>query len=303
MPTAHNKACSQIKLACVFPRRVELAHDVITFFVFLCKTFCNFTDILRWRSRDIEDCTSEFRLYWAASQLKEDLDTTPEVLSPLTSVRHFATLPVFPATPAGIRSAYSGPVPFTRDGLYFVHRSAMYQCGQTPLALVWKDPHCSRYFVDTDPSGVPLREQHMILKYCQDRSVVTSDDQPVALAVMPESFVKEVGPSRLSAGSLLRFRIGPRGISFASDGSPVGADLHFLGFASQQRGRADSLSKVVFQYMARAGPLKIETLLAVATTSEHAGAAWLGEGKMSSIGVDRGQAGLQEENLAGMAIG
>ncbi len=46
--------------------------------------------------------------------------------------------------------AYSGPVPYERDGLLLLHKEAYYHQGMTPLALLWKDAVCSRYVIDTD---------------------------------------------------------------------------------------------------------------------------------------------------------
>lgn len=44
--------------------------------------------------------------------------------------------------------------------LFLIFRHAHYQTGNTPLALVWKDEHCSQYFLDTDSKGeVPALQQ------------------------------------------------------------------------------------------------------------------------------------------------
>lgn len=47
----------------------------------------------------------------------------------------------------------------------------------------------------------------------------------------------------------------------------VGADLHFEGPANQRRGRADSLSKIMFQHQARTCPTTLQQLLEVAAAS------------------------------------
>lgn len=45
----------------------------------------------------------------------------------------------------GMQAAHSGEVAFQRDGCYFLHKEAHYDTdGQTPLALLWKDPACTR---------------------------------------------------------------------------------------------------------------------------------------------------------------
>lgn len=43
---------------------------------------------------------------------------------------------------------------FTRDGILLLHKEGQYEPGtSTPLALLWKDAACSRYFIDTDAAG------------------------------------------------------------------------------------------------------------------------------------------------------
>ena len=59
----------------------------------------------------------------------------------------------------GLCSAYSDPVPFQRDGLYLLHKEGHYSLTSTPLAVLWKDSLCSRYFIDTDAKGVVPEHQ------------------------------------------------------------------------------------------------------------------------------------------------
>lgn len=54
------------------------------------------------------------------------------------------------ACAGGLKEAYSGHVPYERDGLLLLHKQGYYQQGITPLALLWKDGACSRYVIDTD---------------------------------------------------------------------------------------------------------------------------------------------------------
>lgn len=59
----------------------------------------------------------------------------------------------------------------------------------------------------------------------------------------------------------------------------VGADLHFAGPANQRRGRADSISKIVFQHLARTQPITLQQLQAAAAAScEAAGGTVAGGG-------------------------
>lgn len=103
-------------------------------------------DLMCWRGHSVYDCTTEFRMFWLASKLAE---LPPQEKSP-----RFCAVPFYPATPEGIRHAYKdASLLYQRDGLAFVHRDAHYVPGPSPLALLWKDALCSRYFIDTDKQG------------------------------------------------------------------------------------------------------------------------------------------------------
>lgn len=59
----------------------------------------------------------------------------------------------------GLNSAYTAPVPFQRDGIYLLHKEGYYALDTSPLALLWKDPTISKYFIDTDAQGVIMPNQ------------------------------------------------------------------------------------------------------------------------------------------------
>ena len=67
-----------------------------------------------------------------------------------------------------------------RDGLLLLNKHAHYQIGPTPLALLWKDNACSRYFIDTDADGI-VRE-HQVL-YCQQERINVGIDGVVSCEV------------------------------------------------------------------------------------------------------------------------
>ena len=71
----------------------------------------------------------------------------------------------------------------------------------------------------------------------------------------------------------------------------VGADLTFAGPANQRRGRADSISKIVFQYLARTQPITLEQLQAAAASSAAAASAEAPADKMASGDSSSGLAG------------
>lgn len=63
----------------------------------------------------------------------------------------------------GLTAAYRSPVPYTRDGLLLLHKEGIYQGGLVPTALLWKDGHCSRYAIDTEPDGSVAAQQVGVL--------------------------------------------------------------------------------------------------------------------------------------------
>ncbi|KAI7835612.1 hypothetical protein COHA_010489 [Chlorella ohadii] len=247
-------------------------------------------DLMCWKGYSLYGCSAEFRLFWVQSKLAECGATEAHPVTLVSSsstggggsrqqqqspgeqqpgaepmqqqhMRRFLPLPAYRCTAGGLQMAHSHPVSFTRDGILLLHKEGQYEPGtSTPLALLWKDAVCSQYFIDTDAAGVPLAQQQVVLEYRMDRTVATADDPPVVLGRMPDAFVQQLG-DKLRPGKLLKFAIGPAGISF-QDGQPVGADLHFAGPANQRRGRADSASKILFQHAARTQPITLQQLQA-----------------------------------------
>lgn len=64
-----------------------------------------------------------------------------------------------PCDAEGLQHAYSSPVAFQRDGLYFLHKEGHYSLDATPLAVLWKDEACSQYVIDTDANGTVPEHQ------------------------------------------------------------------------------------------------------------------------------------------------
>jgi snurportin-1 len=123
---------------------------------------------------------------------------------------------------------------------------------------------------------VPQRQQ-VVLRYRADATVATADDPPVALGRLPPDFVARMGAKLLRPGRLLRFSVGEGGVAFEG-GRPAGADLKYEGPANQRRGRADALSKVLFQALARAGAAPtLEQLQAGAAGMDECGGAGTGD--------------------------
>lgn len=211
-------------------------------------------DMVCWRGYSLYDCNAEFRFFWLNSKLSEGGACEP----PSQYHRYrFSPVPVYSCDQSGLLSAYTGQVSYAKDGLLFYNKHAHYQSGNTPLTLVWKDEKCSQYVIDTDSKGEVPSKQQVVLELQNDGKVTTSDDPPVVFGCLDQDFLEKSG---LCPGSLLRFSINDGGLTFV-DGKLEKADLQYQGKPNRARAFADSYSKIVFQYMARHSPLKIDDLL------------------------------------------
>ncbi|XP_039026364.1 uncharacterized protein LOC120159936 [Hibiscus syriacus] len=211
-------------------------------------------DTVCWNGYSLYDCTVEFRFYWLNSKLEESCACNAP--SHYHKFR-FSAVSVYNCDQSGLYAAYTGAVPYVKDGLLFYNKHAHYQTGNT-LVLVWKDENCSQYAIDTDGKGEIPSQQQVVLELQDDRKLVTSDDPPVLFGCLDGDFIEKSG---VQSGNLLRFAIGDGGLSFV-DGKLEKADLIYLGKSNRARTFADSYSKVIFQFMVRHSPLKIDDLLA-----------------------------------------
>jgi hypothetical protein len=78
-----------------------------------------------------------------------------DAATPCCRCCRFEVVPRWACDAEGLTAAHSSQrLPYTRDGLLLLHVQSHYTRGSTPLALLWKDPSCTTYFLDTDPKGV-----------------------------------------------------------------------------------------------------------------------------------------------------
>lgn len=210
-------------------------------------------DILCWGGLALLDCTAEFRMFWKASNVEFN---TPH--SRFCLVEHYN------ATPEGLRMAYEGgSLPCQRDGMVFLHKQCSYHGGQSPLMLRWKDNVTSKYFIETDAEGRALPEQLIILSYSGGQALVTGDDCPLHVAMLPSSLV-DVCASSLCPGRLLKFKLTSKDAIQITENN-VWLSLEYLGTANRRRRHADTVSKILFQHMARHCPLSFDVLCGAAS--------------------------------------
>lgn len=212
-------------------------------------------DMLCWRGYSLYDCNSEFRFFWLNSKLGETGAGNPP------SAYHkyrFTVVPIYDCTEMGLHTAYAGAVPYVKDGLLFYNKHALYQTGNTPLALIWKDENCSQYVLDTDSQGHVPPQQQVVLELQDDGKLTTSDEPPVVFGCIDGEFQQKSG---LRSGNLLRFAIKDEVVRLVDGKLEIG-DMQFSGKPNRARAFADSYSKVLFQYAARHAPVKFADLTA-----------------------------------------
>ena len=71
-------------------------------------------------------------------------------------------------------------------------------------------------------------------------------------------FTVDIRDRHLGGIHVIQISVGA--VSQVEDGKPIGAALSFEGTVQQRRGRADTWTKIAFQYYARRAPLLYEEL-------------------------------------------
>ncbi len=232
-------------------------------------------DVLFWGDLEMLQCEAEMRVCWTASQVLE-ADPEGDLFAPV----RFA-----PAEGGNILEAYRGEeLEYVRDGLLFLHREGHYLGGRgaasfsSPLALLWKDEHCSRFPINTDGAGVVPALQRVVLRVVtapddgDDALAGTSDEPAVFVARVPASECGE-----LRQGTLLNFFLEPAELAGEKRprldenelarggevcGRVLGQNVVFESRAGPRRMEADAFSKIAFQQRLRSGdPLTIQNLL------------------------------------------
>ncbi|KAL8535627.1 hypothetical protein ACS0TY_011306 [Phlomoides rotata] len=145
-------------------------------------------DMVCWGGMPMYECTTEFRFFWLNSKLVET--GACDDPSPYHKYR-FRTVVMYNCDLEGLQAAYTGSVPYVKDGLLFYNKHAHYQSGNTPLVLVWKDENCSQYVLDTDSKGQIPDQQQIVLELLDDGRLATSDDPAVIFSWLNNDFIHE----------------------------------------------------------------------------------------------------------------
>jgi hypothetical protein len=136
-------------------------------------------DVMNWNENSCYDCDTEFRLYWLQTKYSE----TPGLTTPPPSLHSysFQLVPSWECHHDGLIQAYTAPVNYQRNGLLFYHREGHYETTLTPLVLLWKDHHVTRY-LDIQRDGCVTTQQRIpialqALKREKDTTVSSEEEE------------------------------------------------------------------------------------------------------------------------------
>ena len=223
-------------------------------------------DVLCWKGHALFDCTAEFRFFWLQQKMAEDAALAVQH-HPHQNPYPMHLLPWYCCDPPGLEAAYrSLEVPFTRDGLLFLHRDSNYEIGLTPLMLVWKDSNCSTYlsevYKDIDPAV-----QIVCLQVTESGALLTHDEPQIVIAQagaeLAASFARNKKGLALFkiAGISIAYPEAMSEDDFQSPPHVAVSNIEFFATAAAKRTDADSLTKALFQQRLRVQPLSYEELL------------------------------------------
>lgn len=111
-------------------------------------------DILSWKSQCMRNTTFEFRAYWMQARILE------AEVDKVTEKNEYVLQTIFyqECTREGLeRSYHSADVAYPHNGLIFYHKFGYYQCGLTPLVLVWTDLSLEPSCQDRDGNPIVLQ--------------------------------------------------------------------------------------------------------------------------------------------------
>jgi len=101
-------------------------------------------DVLRWSEHQLGDNPTDLRFWWVRSKLAEARAHVQSSRNPC----RFVAPDAYECTAENLKFVYSMPVGYSKDGLLFYHREALYEAGPSPLVLLWGDATCSSRFFD-----------------------------------------------------------------------------------------------------------------------------------------------------------
>ena len=211
-------------------------------------------DLLIYKDTIHLHSTTDLRFYWIEQHILND-----EILKKKTASNEymFSCPNIYSCSLEGLRKAYYEKTPYLKDGLLFYHKEAGYEQGLNPYILIWKDASTSLYPIETDDGMIN-----------SDIKVVLELDEYGKLHTLEKIYIGEVDKDTLVknkwyAGNLIRVTLTYFKLNEMAD--DIKNSFEFEGIkdfkrSSAQRVVPDSISKIIYQYMMRYGPLAFNDL-------------------------------------------
>eukprot|EP01025_Chloroclados_australasicus_P047482 TRINITY_DN532_c0_g1_i3.p1 TRINITY_DN532_c0_g1~~TRINITY_DN532_c0_g1_i3.p1 ORF type:complete len:413 (+),score=44.25 TRINITY_DN532_c0_g1_i3:252-1490(+) len=210
-------------------------------------------DVLIWKDYLMVDCQADFRMFWLQQQIAPEIQDSKKKEGGQAGTDQLS----FQVVPSGmecsaemLQQAKDNDIGIVRDGLLFLHKQGHYLIDSeapSPLALRWKDETCSRYPIDTDKDERQLDQQTIQLNVTDDYSLATIDDPSVIVGHVNQlQNVHDI--SKITPGKIVKAKIASP-LHVAEDGLPSQPVQLILD--SLSRGRADTWSRILFQYYVR----------------------------------------------------
>eukprot|EP00932_Pfiesteria_piscicida_P017446 SRR837773.4325.p1 GENE.SRR837773.4325~~SRR837773.4325.p1 ORF type:complete len:312 (-),score=68.38 SRR837773.4325:78-971(-) len=231
-------------------------------------------DVLAWGDQDMVCSDAECRMFWLESRFAE----MPE--QPSRRARALQLVPAVSVTPELLSEAYHLDKGYSKDSLLFVHKEGHYHVSEavTPLALLWRDRHISRFVVDTpDKAGEKLPERQAVVLELRGGGWLRTAERAV-VAQLSEQDLKALegqgqgGAAKRGAGALLR--VEADGVDLAQRRISVAKVSGFV--PARSRVWADTWGRIVFQHLHRTGQtqcITFQALMQAALGSGHAAAS------------------------------
>ena len=200
-------------------------------------------DVLVWGDMDMASTEAEFRLFWLQSRFEEMREKAPRRARPLQLIR------ALPATADSLRELYSGDFGYPKDSLMFLHREGRYQISEpvTPVAMLWRDRHLSRFVVDTpDEKGQDLPSKQSVVLEVRGGGRLRTADRHLVAQCQEEDLDKLQGQAKNK--SLVRCDI--EAIDVVNRCLKVVPVAHV---PVRSRVWPDSWARIVFQHLHRSG--------------------------------------------------
>lgn len=216
-------------------------------------------DVLIWGDTDLVGADAECRMFWLESRAAEFPENLPR------KARALQWISAQPATPETLCQAYRNDVGYPKDSLMFLHRESHYAMDQpiTPLALMWRDRHLSRFVVDTpDERGEKLPERQAVVLELRGNGYLRTADR-LLVANISEEEIKSVVQDANKSKALLRCEV--EGIDVEQQKLLGVKPIAYV--AARSRVWADSWGRVIFQHMHRkkmAGAISFEAVVCAA---------------------------------------